>query len=129
MASVELRLFIKQALLDIVGGVADAQKEAPEGSVAPEDISQTFKSVEHGVSHLQPISFELKVVADRSTGTGAKIGVIGAAMGLSAHGESKDSNQVHSTLKFTVPVHLPAGGCSWADREEKARRRQASTAS
>jgi hypothetical protein len=32
--SVALRLFIKQALLDIVGGVADAQKEAPSGSMA-----------------------------------------------------------------------------------------------
>jgi len=113
MQHVELRLFIKQALLDILGGVTDAQKEAPTGTIAPEEITRTFQSVQHGVGHLQPVSFELKVVADSSTSTGAKIGVLGGLVGARAQGDSKDSNQIHSTLKFSVPIHLPHGGPSW----------------
>ena len=118
MNQVALRMFVKQALLDIVGGVLDAQKEAPPGSIAPDDISRTFTSVQHNVSHLQPVSFELKVVADSSTSTGAKIGVLGGFVGAGAQGDSKDSNQVHSTLKFSVPIHLPAGGKSWTAKEQ-----------
>jgi hypothetical protein len=113
MNEVPLRLFVKQALLEIIGGVADAQKEAPPGSIAPDDINTTFESVQHGVSHLQPVSFELKVVADSSTSTGAKIGVLGGIVGAGAQGDSKESNQSHSTLKFSVPIHLPPGGKSW----------------
>ena len=94
--SVDLRLFIKQALLDIIGGVSDAQNEAPPGSVAPSDISQSFTSVQHGVSHLQPVSFELQVVADSSASTGAKIGVLGAIIGAGVHGDLKDSSQIHA---------------------------------
>ncbi len=112
--SVDLRLFIKQALLDIVGGVSDAQKEAPSGSIAPSDISQSFTSVQHGVGHLQPVSFELQVVADTSASTGAKIGVLGAIVGAGAYGDLKDASRIHSTLKFTVPIHLPGGGKSWS---------------
>jgi hypothetical protein len=113
MQNVELRLFVKQALLDILGGIADAQKEAPIGTIAPEEIHRTYASVQHGISHLQPVSFELKVVADSSTSSGAKIGVLGGLVGAGAQGDSKDSNQIHSTLKFSVPIHLPHGGKSW----------------
>jgi hypothetical protein len=31
----ELRTFVKQALLDIVQGIEDAQKETVEGTIAP----------------------------------------------------------------------------------------------
>jgi hypothetical protein len=114
MEALDLRLFIRQALLDIIGGVSDAQKEAPPGSIAPSDVSRSFTSVQHNVSHLQPVSFELQVVADSSASTGARIGVLGAIVGAAAHGDSKDASQVHSTLKFSVPIHLPGGGKSWA---------------
>ncbi len=45
----ELRIFIKTALLDIIGGVIDAQDEITSGHIVPNGISE-LKSVDFEVS-------------------------------------------------------------------------------
>ncbi len=57
----ELRTFIKTALLDIIGAVTDAQDETEAGTIVPSGINKNYKSVEHGVSELQVIDFEVNV--------------------------------------------------------------------
>jgi hypothetical protein len=106
----ELRVFIKTVLLDIIHGVEDAQKEAPVGCIAPSNITSNMSAVANKVSHLQPVEFQVAVKADESAKTGAKIGVLGAVFGASATGDLSARNETASIIKFTVPVHLPLGG-------------------
>jgi hypothetical protein len=62
----ELRKFIKTALLDIVGGVTDAQNEITSGDIVPNGINQSFKAIEHGISELQSVDFEVSVSAEET---------------------------------------------------------------
>ena len=104
----ELRQFISQALLDIVGAIEDTQKKTPSGTIVPGNVSKSFQSVEHGISDLQGIEFEVTVKADQTAGTEAKLNVVAAFVGGGIKGESGKSDGHAATLKFKVPVRLPA---------------------
>ncbi|MEO0415368.1 MAG: hypothetical protein AAF226_10500 [Verrucomicrobiota bacterium] len=106
----ELREFIKQSLLDIIGGVEDAQQEAPKGTIAPNEITRNMAAVQHRVSHLQPVDFQVAVTVDESAKVGAKIGVLSGIFGASVAGDESEAKQSGTTLKFTIPIHLPLGG-------------------
>jgi len=103
----ELRQFISQALLDIVGAVEDTQKKTKGGTIVPANISKSFQSVEHGISDLQGIEFEVTVKADQSVGSEAKLNVVAAIVGGGVKGESAKADGHVATLKFKVPVRLP----------------------
>lgn len=107
---IELHTFIKQALLDIVNGISDAQKEAGQGVFVPAGIGSDYECIRLGVTHLQSVEFSISVTADSSTGKSAKIGVLGGIVGgaLSA-GDSAANSQV-SRISFKVPVQLPVSG-------------------
>ena len=105
----ELRKFISQTLLDIVGAVEDAQSQTPEGCVVP-SLVQTFTAVQHGVSEIQAIEFEVTVRADERAGSEAKLNVVAAIVGGNVKGESGKSGGHAATLKFRVPVRLPCSG-------------------
>ena len=102
----ELRSFISKALIDIVGGIQDAQKNTPEDTVVP-NIAKTFKAVEAGISELQTVAFEVTVRADDAKGSEAKLNVVAAVFGGGISGHSDESAGHAATLKFTVPVRLP----------------------
>jgi len=106
----DLRTFIKTALLDIVGGVTDAQGATPAGTIVPGGVHQSFKSVEHGVSELQAVDFEVCVRAEKAEGTEAKLGVVTAILGAGVSGKSSGETGQTSTLKFRVPIKLPTSG-------------------
>jgi len=63
----DLRTFITTALLDIVGGIRDAQKETGDSTIVP-DSNLNKEWVELGVTCAQVIDFEILVRADESTG-------------------------------------------------------------
>lgn len=105
----ELRRFISQTILDIVGAVKDAQNETFEGCVVP-SIAQTFTAVQHGVSEIQAIEFEVTIRADERAGSEAKLNVVAAFVGGGVKGESGKSGGHAATLKFRVPVRLPCSG-------------------
>lgn len=101
-----LRDFIKQALSDIVGAVQDAQKEIADGEIVPA-VSSSFKSVETGISHIQPVEFDVSVSADATSGSEAKLSVVAAVIGGNVKGQSNASSGHVANLKFKIPVKLP----------------------
>ena len=103
----ELRTFIKTALLDIVGGVTDAQKEITSGHIVPDGINRNFKAVEHGISELQAVDFEVSVSAEETSGTEGKLGVVTAFIGAGVAGKSTNESSNTSKLKFRIPIQLP----------------------
>ncbi len=103
----ELREFTKQALVDIVGTVEDAQKSTPSGTVVPADVVQNFRAVDSGVSQLQAIEFEVTVRVDDRRGSEAKLSVVAAVVGGGIKGESSRSGGHVATLRFRIPIRLP----------------------
>lgn len=101
-----LRDFIKQALMDIVGAVQDAQKEITGGEIVPA-VNDSFKSVETGISHIQPIEFDVSVNADTKSGSEAKLSVVAAVIGGNVRGQSNASSGHVASLKFKIPVKFP----------------------
>ncbi len=102
----ELRSFIKQAIVDIVGGVTDAQDALPDGRVVPY-VSDTFKSVETGISHIQGVAFEVVVRAEEKKGSEAKLNVLTAVIGGGVKGSSGQEAGHTATLHFKVPISFP----------------------
>lgn len=106
----ELKTFVKTALLDIIEAVQDAQTETPAGAIVPEGINRSFKSVEHGVSELQAVDFEVSVTAGEAKGSEGKLGVVTAIVGAGVAGKSSTESSNCSRLKFRIPVQLPTSG-------------------
>jgi len=104
----ELRDFISKALQDIIGAVQDAQKKVPDGCVVPA-IKTTFQAVQHGVSEIQAVEFEVTVRADERAGSEARLSVVAAVIGGGVKGESGKSGGHDATLRFRIPVRLPSG--------------------
>jgi hypothetical protein len=102
-----LRNFVSQALLDIIGAVEDAQKQATSGAIVPGGVKKSFDSIRTGVSELQAVDFEVTVRADERAGSEAKLSVVAAVIGGAVKGDSAKSGGHASTLKFRVPICLP----------------------
>lgn len=106
----ELRTFVKKAILDIVGGVQDAQAETEEGVVVPSGIKKHYEAVKHGVSELQAVDFEVCVTAEESKGSEGKLGVFNSFIGAGIAGKSSNESSNSSKLRFRVPIQLPTSG-------------------
>jgi hypothetical protein len=103
----ELRTFISQTLIDLVGAVQDAQARTPEGTVVPHGIANDLRTVDSGVSEVQGVQFEVTVKADERKGSEAKLSVVAAVVGGSVAGSSGTTGGHAATLRFRVPVKLP----------------------
>ena len=106
----ELRTFIKNTLIDIVGAIKDAQSEIQGNVIVPDGVSTNFKSIEHGVSHLQSIDFEIVVEVDESKGTEGKLGVVSSFVGAGIAGKSSADKRNSNILKFRIPIQFPTSG-------------------
>jgi hypothetical protein len=105
----DLRTFIKTALLDVVNGVSDAQSATDAGTIVPESsIAQSW--VEMGITKLQVIDFEVLVRAEETKGSEAKIGVVAGVFGGGVKGQSSADSSHESKIKLRVPVQLPTSG-------------------
>lgn len=102
----ELKEFISKALLDIVGGVIDAQEKLPSNIIVPK-VVDNFKAVDSGISDLQVVDFEVSVIADKKTGGEAKISVVAAIIGGKVSGELNRSISNASKISFKVPIRFP----------------------
>lgn len=102
-----LRDFVSQALMDIVGGVEDAQAKTPSGTVVPSNITTKMYAVEAGISSMQVIDFEVTVRADEKSGRESHLSVVSAVLGAGIKGQTGKTDGHAATLKFRVPVKLP----------------------
>ena len=116
--TIELRKFISQALIEIAGGVKDAQATVAEmrGEVAPHDMDDSGHERAAGRARfslnrpVQIVEFDVAVTVTDETGGKAGLGVMGGFVTLGASGTTMDSSQVVNRIKFTVPMVLPVSG-------------------
>lgn len=102
----ELRTFVKTALLDIVGAIQDAQKVTPPGTIVPE-TNTTAEFVNAGVTPMQSIEFEVSVRAEGTKGSEARLGVVNSLIGTGIAGKSTKEEGSASVIRFRGPVCLP----------------------
>jgi hypothetical protein len=101
-----LRDFIKQALMDIVGAVQDTQKEITDGEIVPA-IKNTYKSIETNISPLQVVEFDVSVSADTQSDRKATLSVVAAVIGGNVGGQRNTSSGHVANLRFKIPIMLP----------------------
>ena len=97
----ELRTFITQAIIDIIGGVQDAQDQVEDGIVVPRDEQKLASQI---------IEFEVVVGSVESNGVEAKAGALIGVLGLGGSGKNSHDSTNHSTIKVKVPIKLPMTG-------------------
>jgi hypothetical protein len=102
----DLRVFIKKALLDIIGAVEDALGTLKNGKIVPE-VNRNYKSVETGISEVQSVEFDISVSTDEKSGNETKLNVVAAIVGGGVKGISDSSAGHVARLKFKIPVELP----------------------
>lgn len=103
----DLRSFVKTALLDIVAGVSDAQQEAQSGVIVPRVGSSSSNFVKLGVTPIQRVEFEVSVTAEETKGSEGKIGVVNSFIGAGVSGKSAKEEGSASVIRFSVPVRFP----------------------
>ena len=103
----ELRVFVKETLKDILGGVKDAQQEIEEGEIVPVLNEQAWKGIETGLTSYQAIDFEVSVNAVEQEGSEAKLNVVAAVIGGGIKGDSSSVAEHTAKLSFKIPIKLP----------------------
>lgn len=114
--TIELRKFISQALIEIAGGVHDAQApvDAMRGQVAPREIDNSgndrVKSAHlFSLNRLvQLVELDVAVTVADETGTKGGLNVLSAVVSIGGGASTKDLSQVVNRIQFTIPMVLPA---------------------
>ncbi len=114
----DLRLFVKTALLDVLGAVRDVQSDSDVGRfVAPVGLGSAQFPPDSGVVHsnrtlLTTIKFDVAVTAERQDTAkgGGKIGI--NVIGASLSGESGTRSENVSRIQFAVPLKFPRYGAT-----------------
>lgn len=106
----ELRSFIKQALLDIVEGVKDAQAETASGTVVPGGFLKNIQNAERGLSEIQAIDFTVTISIDETSGRTARLGVLSGIVGAGLASDTAKADAHSTVLKFKIPIQLPTSG-------------------
>lgn len=105
----ELRSFVKTALLDIISGVMDAQNETEPGTIVA-DVNTHKNFIDSRVTKHQVVDFEVSVRAEESKGSEGKLGVVSSFIGAGVSGKSANEQASASIIRFSVPVCLPISG-------------------
>ena len=112
---IKLQEFVRETLLEIINGVADAQsEELPNNAeVGPvfEHILQTKDGTISGInekrSPIFEVDFDVSVTTSLSTETKGKMGVAVHVISLGTQGATKKENAAVSRIRFRVPLVLP----------------------
>lgn len=113
----ELKEFVSKSLLEIMAGVADAQKQTKAGSIVPHVLSRvhttggwgerTLKAIEQGSTEIQTVEFEVTVKADEREGAQGRISVVAGLFGAGITADKGKTDEHGTTLKFRVPIAFP----------------------
>ena len=103
---VELRDFVSRTILDVLGGVADAQEdEAVDETGAGVAVATPGSAGRRLLDRV--VEFDVAVTAQAGTETGGGIGIWVGPVVLGSDGRSTQRNDVVSRVRFSVPVRLP----------------------
>ena len=111
-----LREFIREALVEIITGVAEARTEvAKHGAlVASDTVHRGYKEVKITVDDqdrtVSVVEFDIALANADSKDTKGGIGVFLGSVGLGSQGASHDETSSSSRIKFAVPVVFPGKG-------------------
>jgi len=110
----ELKEFVTETLLQICGGIEDAQRRLSiGGSTTRINTSMTKDDsgnlVTGGRRHsVEYVDFDVAILASSGTETKAGVGlVVASLLSLGASGKSNQSQGTESRVKFRVPVAFP----------------------
>lgn len=110
----ELQEFIRTALTEIVGGVAEASEKVSEsgakvGSIKQFGYLKEAKAVyDENDNPISQVEFDIALAEGNSKDTKGGIGVYLGAIGLGTQGASHGESSTHSRIKFSVPITFPA---------------------
>ncbi|SFK45002.1 trypco2 family protein [Rhodanobacter glycinis] len=119
----DLRNFIREALVQIAQGIDDASAELKDSTaiVNPANVVGTGGSSDAKVYGyltndrpesvrlaVQRVDFDVAVVATTGTETKGGIGILVGSIGLGGQGKSDTSSSSQSRIQFSVPMVLPA---------------------
>jgi hypothetical protein len=98
---IELRKFVARALLDIVGGVEDAQNsvQSPAAIISPIDGNYEPR--------LEPVEFDIEVTTAESSGEKGGFGIFVASVALGGQAQSDSRTTSAGRIRFKVHVELP----------------------
>jgi hypothetical protein len=111
----DLRTFIKETLVEIAQGVADARqaieplggKVNPKGLTIGGDIVKQSMFSRKDNDVCQMIRFNVALTAIEEGATATKVGVFAAIAGAGAEANDKLTSSTVSRVEFAVPLLLP----------------------
>lgn len=112
----ELREFVRDALVQLVTGIRDAQAAtvASGARIAPPTIALVKQLTSEVVLEeatrrpLHLVEFDIAITATHESGKAGKIGVLAATLGISAEGHAGQQSERVSRVRFSVPIAFPA---------------------
>ncbi len=110
----ELKEFVAETLVQIAGGIEEAQQRLKEsGSEAKVNPYMTKNDSEKWVTggrrkNVEVVEFDVAILASEGTETKAGVGLtVASLLKLDAGGRSNQSSGTESRIKFKVPASFP----------------------
>ena len=113
----DLKEFVSETLVSIVGGIKDAQEKTKElgASVNPGGLMRKSEAVSDNSTwdnrnnnFSQPVAFDIAITAEDSAKGGARVKVLSGILGGDIGGEKGSKNVLASRIQFAVPVLFPS---------------------
>lgn len=110
----ELKDFIKETLTQITLGVKEAQEATKDQGVIinPEKVATGGSGNKYlkseGWRYVQDVEINVAVTVNEKEGSKAGIGVVAGFFSAGGSSSSDQENNIVSTIKFAIPIALPA---------------------
>jgi len=108
----DLKDFVRDAIMDVLGGVHEAQQKAT--TIPDSEVSPPQRAVGDGSAiserPLTWLDFDVAVTASEGKGSKGGIAVAVASIGLGASRDQRTEEASTSRLRFKVPIVLPTKG-------------------
>ena len=105
-----LREFVKETLIQIVAGVADAQSRPPgaQGDGGPTTSGAIVNPTrDEGVRVIQDVEFDVAITASDATEAGGGLSTALQVVGLRLGASSASREESISRVRFSVPIVYP----------------------
>lgn len=112
----DLKDFVKNTLVQIVDGVAEAEKELEQKGASANPVGGYFDQKQIGGRNwsfkdgiTDTVEFDVALTNSEKEGTSGGIGVLLGSVNLGAKGQTEETVTSVTRIKFSVPVLLPKG--------------------